>query len=100
MATDPSIVDLSGRVVVVAGAGGGGIGTAVTRLAARAGATIVAADFSKESLDKHIEPLISEGLSISPVVADVLKEEGVATIMKAARGARGDLYGLVTIIGG
>ena len=35
-------LSLTGRVVIVAGAGGGGIGTTVTRLVAEAGATVIA----------------------------------------------------------
>ena len=33
----PNLLNLDGRIIVVSGAAGGGIGTAVTRLLARAG---------------------------------------------------------------
>ena len=36
------LASLAGRIVVVSGAGGGGIGTTVTTMAARAGATEIA----------------------------------------------------------
>lgn len=49
-------ITLDGRIVVVSGAGGGGIGTTVTRLAAEAGATVVAVSRSKENLDEHVGP--------------------------------------------
>lgn len=91
---------LQGRIVVVSGAGGGGIGTAVTRLVASSGATVVAADCDARKLDKHIGPLVSQGLSIEPVVADVRTEEGIAAVMERARGAKGQLHGLVTVVGG
>ena len=51
-----SSLSLDGRIVVVSGAGGGGIGTTVTRMAAEAGATVVAVSRSKENLDEHVAP--------------------------------------------
>lgn len=94
------IIELDGRVIVVAGAGGGGIGTACTRLIARAGATVIAVDRSKENLDQQIPLLLSQGLSVTPVIADVLTPEGVSTVIEYARAAEGQLYGLVTVVGG
>ena len=95
-----SIIDLTGRKVVVSGAGGGGIGTAVTAMVARAGATVIAADRSTEHLEAHLRPLIDDGLSVVPVSADVLTESGVADVMEEAKKAPGSLYGLVTVVGG
>lgn len=95
-----NLPSLDGRVVVVSGAGGGGIGTAVTRMVARAGATVIAADSSQRNIDQDIAPLVAEGLAIVPVLADALSEVGVAAVMERARGASGDLYGLVTVVGG
>ena len=37
---EQNLLQLDNRIVVVSGAGGGGLGTTVTRMAARAGATI------------------------------------------------------------
>jgi len=88
---------LGGRVVIVSGAGGGGIGTAVTSLAARAGATVIAVSRSQENLDKHVAPLAAEGLPVVPVAADVGTDEGIATVMERAGG---ELYGLVNVAGG
>lgn len=91
---------LDGRVVIVSGAGGGGIGTAVTRLVAQAGATVLGVGRGAENLAKHVEPLAHEGLKVVPVQADAATDEGVATVLAAARQADGDLYGLVNIAGG
>jgi NAD(P)-dependent dehydrogenase (short-subunit alcohol dehydrogenase family) len=91
---------LSGRVVIVAGAGGGGIGTAVTSMAARAGATVIAVSRSAENLDKHVAPLAGEGLPVVPVAADVAADEGIAAVMEQANQAGGELYGLVNVAGG
>lgn len=91
---------LDGRVVIVAGAAGGGIGTTVTSMVARAGATVIAVSRSKANLDKHVAPLAAEGLSVVPVAADVSSDEGVNAAMDQARQAKGELYGLVNVAGG
>ncbi|MCP9273754.1 SDR family NAD(P)-dependent oxidoreductase [Mycolicibacterium arenosum] len=97
-------LDLSGRIVVVSGAGGGGIGTTVTAMAARAGATVIAVSRRRENLDEHVGPLAEQGLSVITVAADASTDAGIATVMDRVRstvetsGAR--LYGLVNIAGG
>jgi len=91
---------MDGRIVIVAGAAGGGIGTTVTNMVARAGATVIAVSRSRANLDKHIAPLVAEGLSIVPVAADVSTDEGVAMAMEQAQRAKGELYGLVNVAGG
>ena len=94
------LLRLDGRIVVVSGAGGGGIGTTVSRMAAKAGATVVAVSRSKENLDEHIAPLAKEGLSVVPVSADASTDDGVAAVLDQVRRTDGDLYGLVNIAGG
>ncbi|KMO74141.1 oxidoreductase [Mycolicibacterium chubuense] len=93
-------LQLSGRVVVVSGAGGGGIGTTVTRMAAEAGATVVAVSRSRTNLDEHVVPLADAGLAVLPVVADASTDDGIATVLDHARRADGTLYGLVNVAGG
>jgi NAD(P)-dependent dehydrogenase (short-subunit alcohol dehydrogenase family) len=94
------LLGLDGRVVIVSGAGGGGIGTTVATMAAQAGATVIAVSRSKDNLDTHIGPLVTAGLRVVPVVADASTDEGIATILDAARAAEGDLFGLVNVAGG
>ncbi|MBY0289083.1 MAG: SDR family oxidoreductase [Mycobacteriaceae bacterium] len=94
------LLGLAGRMVVVSGAGGGGIGTTVTRMAAEAGATVIAVSRSKENLDEHVAPLGEQGLSVVPVSADASTDEGIATVMDHVRRTDGALYGLVNIAGG
>lgn len=94
------LLGLAGRMVVVSGAGGGGIGTTVTRMAAEAGATVIAVSRSKENLDEHVAPLAEQGLSVVPVSADASTDEGIATVMDHVRRIDGVLYGLVNIAGG
>jgi NAD(P)-dependent dehydrogenase (short-subunit alcohol dehydrogenase family) len=94
------LLELSGRIVVVSGAGGGGIGTTVTRLAAEAGATVVAVSRRQENLDEHVGPLADQGLSVHAVAADAATDDGIATVMDRVRGLDGRLYGLVNVAGG
>jgi len=95
-----NLLGLQGRVVVVAGAAGGGIGTTVTRMVAEAGATVIAVSRGKGNLDNHIAPLVDRGLPIVPLAADVATEEGVAAAIEASRRADGELHGLVNVAGG
>jgi NAD(P)-dependent dehydrogenase (short-subunit alcohol dehydrogenase family) len=95
-----SSLSLAGRVVVVSGAGGGGIGTSVTRVAAEAGATVIAVSRSRDNLDAHVGPLADQGLAVLPVVADAATDAGIATVLDKARRAGGPLYGLVNVAGG
>ncbi|WKG02524.1 SDR family NAD(P)-dependent oxidoreductase [Mycolicibacterium sp. HK-90] len=95
-----SSLSLDGRVVVVSGAGGGGIGTTVTRMAAEAGATVVAVSRSQDNLDTHVAPLADKGLDVVTVAADASTDDGIATVLDAARRADGELYGLVNVAGG
>src|SRR5437764_12441175 len=97
--TAGDLLKLDGRVVVVSGAGGGGIGTTVTRLAAQAGATVVAVSRSKENLDEHVTPLAQQGLSVVPVSADAATDDGIATVIDQVRLTEGTLYGLVNVAG-
>lgn len=95
-----NVVGLTGRIVIVSGAAGGGIGTTVTKMVAEAGATVIAVSRSKENLDTHITPLVAEGLSIIPVSADASTDEGIAAVMDQVRITEGALYGLVNVAGG
>jgi NAD(P)-dependent dehydrogenase (short-subunit alcohol dehydrogenase family) len=94
------LLRLDGRIVVVSGAGGGGIGTTVTRMAAEAGATVVAVSRSKANLDEHIAPMAKDGLAVVPVSADASTDEGIAAVLDQVRRTQGDLYGVVNIAGG
>jgi NAD(P)-dependent dehydrogenase (short-subunit alcohol dehydrogenase family) len=91
---------LGGRIVIVSGAAGGGIGTSVTGMVARAGATVIAVSRSAENLDEHVAPLLAEGLPVVPVAADASTDEGIAAVLEQARRTGGELHGLVNVAGG
>lgn len=94
------LLSLDGRIVVVSGAAGGGIGTTVTRMVAEAGATVVAVSRGRDNLDRHLGPLRAAGLSVVPVAADAATDDGVRTTIDAVRRADGELHGLVNVAGG
>lgn len=94
------LLGLDGRVVVVAGAAGGGIGTTVTRMVAEAGATVVGVSRCRDNLDRHLGPLVADGLPVVPVAADVSTDDGVTATMAAVRRTSAELYGLVNVAGG
>jgi NAD(P)-dependent dehydrogenase (short-subunit alcohol dehydrogenase family) len=95
-----NLLKFDGRIVVVTGAAGGGIGTSLTRRLAGVGATVVAVSRSQEKIDKHIAPLVARGLSVVPLVADVSTDEGVAATIQQVRRTKGTLYGLANVAGG
>jgi 3-oxoacyl-[acyl-carrier protein] reductase len=97
---DMDLLKLDGRIVVVAGAAGGGIGTAVTRMLAEAGATVIAVSRSRTNLERHVSPLTARGLPIVALAADISTDEGVASTIEEARRTKGELYGLVNVAGG
>ncbi|OBG96607.1 oxidoreductase [Mycobacterium sp. E3251] len=94
------LLNLDGRVVVVSGAAGGGIGTTITRVVAEAGATVVAVSRGQDNLDRHLGPLRAAGLAVVPVAADASTEDGVRATIDAVRRADGELHGLVNVAGG
>jgi NAD(P)-dependent dehydrogenase (short-subunit alcohol dehydrogenase family) len=94
------LLGLGGRIVVVSGAGGGGIGTTITAMAAEAGATVIAVSRSKENLDEHVSPLTQRGLPVVPLAADASTDDGIAKVMDQVRRTDGELYGLVNVAGG
>src|ERR1700756_4964302 len=97
---DRDLLRLDGRIVVVSGAAGGGIGTTVTRMVAQSGATVIAVSRSQDNLDKHIGPMRQEGLSVVPLAADASTDEGIARTLELARKTPGQLHGLVNVAGG
>src|SRR5579883_2059777 len=97
---EQNLLNLDGRIVVVSGAAGGGIGTTVAEMVARAGATVIAMSRSPANLERHIAPLAAQGLTVVPLAADAQTEAGVAAALERVRAARGVLFGLVNVAGG
>lgn len=91
---------LDDRVVIVAGAGGGGIGTRTVEAVLEAGATVVAVDRADEPLQPVIDEFAPAGARFVPVAADVRTDAGVGAIVDAAMSAGGRIDGLVNVVGG
>ena len=91
-------LDLTGRTIVVAGAGGGGIGTAVCRLAASYGARIVGLDNRADALGSLRDALAETKAAHRHFVVDLRDGEAVEDAVATADD--GSLYGLVHVAGG
>jgi 3-oxoacyl-[acyl-carrier protein] reductase len=87
---------LDGRTVAVAGAGGGGIGTAVCRVLAEAGASVAAFDADPDRLAIAERAVRDAGAVCHARVVDVRDPDGV----REAIDSLADLFGLVHVAGG
>ena len=90
---------LDGRVVVVAGAGGGGIGTEVCRAVAEAGALVAAIDIDAARLELAEQAVAGAGSRCLPIVADAREPAQVVGALDEAA-SLGPLFGLVHVAGG
>lgn len=98
---DPQDIRLDGRTIVVAGAGGDGIGTACSVLAARAGATVVAVDRTPVGLASAEQALRAAGAQAYRVVDADLTDAGAVERLFADIDARGErLHGAINVVGG
>ena len=92
-------LELEGKVVVVAGAGGGGIGTAVCAMVAEAGGSVLALDNRPDALAAVERAVGAVGGRHRSVVADVRHLAAVERAVDEATGL-GRLFGLVHVAGG
>jgi 3-oxoacyl-[acyl-carrier protein] reductase len=92
-------VGLTGRTVVVAGAGGGGIGTAVCRVLADAGAVVAALDDDAGRLALSERAMDDAGGRYRCYAADVRNADDIAAAVADAATAD-PLHGLVHVAGG
>ncbi|HWD53286.1 MAG TPA: SDR family oxidoreductase [Acidimicrobiales bacterium] len=90
---------LAGRVIVVAGAGGGGIGTAICRMVAEAGGRVAAVDVDRDHLDAVEVALAGTAGPHRLLVADVRRPDEVEHAVASAEDL-GPLHGLVHVVGG
>jgi len=90
---------LTGKSIVVMGAGGGGIGSAICRHLGNAGATIVAVDIDADKLAICTDDLEANGISHVGLLADGRDKDAVADVVERAC-ALAPLRGSVQVAGG
>lgn len=90
---------LAGKSIVVMGAGGGGIGSAICRHLGNAGATIVAVDINADKLAICTDDLEANGISHIGLVADGRDKDAVADVVERAY-SLAPLRGSVQVAGG
>lgn len=90
---------LKDRVALVAG-GAGGIGEAVTRILAAAGATVAVADFDAGRAKEVSASITAAGGSAAPVQTDLRDEESTVAAVAQAAEAHGGIDILANIAGG
>jgi NAD(P)-dependent dehydrogenase (short-subunit alcohol dehydrogenase family) len=87
---------LEGRTVVVAGAGGGGIGTAVCRTLAEAGVIVAAVDIATDRLAMAEQAIADVGGRCIARIVDVRDPDGLRELVAEIP----ELHGLVHVAGG
>lgn len=94
--------ELSDRSVIVVGAGGGGIGTAICHAAAEAGARVVAVDRDPERLARTTERLAEAGLAerLDERICDASDADAIAALVGDVSDGTPPLHGLVNVAGG
>lgn len=97
---DRRAFDLSGKVVVVVGAGqspgpGMGNGRAISLLAARHGAEVVAVDLNPAAVKETVEMILAEGGNAYAVEADVAEKDDCQRIFDTAMQTSGRVDGMV-----
>lgn len=95
-----SVLGLAGRRYWVVGAGGGGIGTAVSHALADAGATVWAVDRDADALAQATEGAATRPGTIEGIVVDAMDRAAVEPIVAERHGEGGVADGLVNIVGG
>src|SRR5215203_4878916 len=89
----PLTIDLSGRTAVVTGAGSG-IGAAIARSLASAGASVAAADLDRAAADATAGDIEAAGLTATGFAVDVTDSDSV----RALRGQVDDAFGPASIV--
>lgn len=89
---------LTGKVALVTGAASG-MGAAVTRMLAREGATVIAADLNADGATITAEALIAEGHSVRPIQIDVTDRTAWTAVVADALNQNGKIDILCNIAG-
>ena len=93
-------IDLTGKVILICGAGRGGISGATARAATLAGATIVALDREQALLDEVREDVEGLGGKITTMLVDLTDETQVEQVVPRIFAEHGRLDGVANVAGG
>jgi 3-oxoacyl-[acyl-carrier protein] reductase len=91
---------LAGKVALVIGGGGDGIGRAITRALAAVGASVAVADHDPSRADEAAAEIATSGARACALTGDVRSAEAVNDFVKRTAGTFGALDVLVTVVGG
>ena len=89
---------LDGQVALVTG-GGGGLGEAICRVLAEAGATVIAADVRRDAAERVADTIAAGGGDVTALALDVCDAEGAAAAVREVIAERGRLDVLVNNAG-
>ncbi len=95
-----SALNLDGRGVIVVGAGGGGIGTAIAHMLAAEGAVVTAVDRDAGALDRLEKSIHELGGHCLPHLADAGNADQARQMVQSAVDSDAPLCGLVNVVGG
>jgi NAD(P)-dependent dehydrogenase (short-subunit alcohol dehydrogenase family) len=93
-------IDLSGKIALVCGAGGGGLGSAVSRILAQAGANLIAVDQSQEFVDETRAEVTGMGVKCETIVANLMDRDVAAGLVGDALARAGRIDIVVNVAGG
>ncbi len=96
----PGRISLEGRVAVVAGGGGDGIGGTISLCLAQAGAAVAVLDRDADCARQAVEAIEAAGGRGLAVLEDVCTPEGCAAAVERTVGTLGGLDVLVNVVGG
>lgn len=96
----PDAIRLDGRVVIVAGVGGGGIGTASAVMLARAGATVIGIDRSEAGAASAAAELEATGGRFRIVTCDLSDLAQVRAAIADIEQRDGPVRGILNVVGG
>jgi NAD(P)-dependent dehydrogenase (short-subunit alcohol dehydrogenase family) len=88
------MIDLTGMVAVVTGAGGRGNGAAATRLMASLGAKVVASDINEEGVNNVVASVVADGGDAIAMRCDISDEASVKALIDKAV----ETYGRIDIL--
>jgi NAD(P)-dependent dehydrogenase (short-subunit alcohol dehydrogenase family) len=93
-------IDLSGKVALICGAGAGGIGSSVTEVLGKAGATIAALDRDEALTAEIASTMAAAGVPGSTFVANLMDKAQAAKVVERVLDKMGRIDILVNVAGG